>query len=228
MSLFQVTPDAYLFDMDGLLLDTERMFCKAFVELTAELGIENRAASSFFATLVGTSSKVTTARLSDFLPKGTDIADFDVRWRTLHSDNVQKGVPVKPHVFDVLQAIEAKGVPMAVVTSSSAKAASHHLDHAGLLPFFETVCAGDEVSKNKPDPEPYLTGAARLGASASRCVAFEDSDLGTTAAVRAGCKTVQVPDLRPVGTPLPDLGQIVADSLGHAAVQIGLFDGPLT
>lgn len=222
------SPAAYLFDMDGLLLDTERMFLSAFVTLTDDLKIPRHEAEAFFGTLVGTSSQHTTAQLHRFLPKSTDVQAFDVQWRALHKDNVTRGVPVKPFALDVLRTIRAKGVPMAVVTSTHGPAAQHHLEAAGLLAFFDTVCTGNEVSANKPDPEPYLEAARRLGVEPAQCVAFEDSDLGTTAAVRAGCFTVQIPDLRPPNTPLPDLGQLIAQDLGHAAVQIGLFDKALT
>lgn len=222
------SPAAFLFDMDGLLLDTERMFLRAFVTLADELKIARDEAEAFFGTLVGTSSHHTTAQLHRFLPKSTDVADFDLRWRESHEVNVSKGVPVKPYALDVLQTIRAKKVPMAVVTSTHGPAAQHHLEAAGLLPFFDTVCTGDEVSANKPDPEPYLEGARRLGVDPTKCVAFEDSDLGATAAVRAGCLTVQIPDLRPPNTPLPNLGQLIAQDLGQAAVQIGLFDKALT
>lgn len=222
------SPAAYLFNMGGLLLDTERMFLSAFVTLTDDLMIARDEAEAFFGRLVGTSSQHTTAQLHRFLPKSTDVAVFDQRWRELHKENVANGVPVKPYAVDVLQTIRAKNLPMAVVTSTHGPAAQHHLEVAGLLQFFVTVCTGNEVAANKPDPEPYLEGARRLGVDPMHCVAFEDSDLGTTAAVRAGCFTVQIPDLRPPNTPLPDLGQLVAQDLGHAAVQIGLFDKALT
>lgn len=221
-------PAAFLFDMDGLLLDTERLFLQSFVELTSELKISQNAAETFFVSIVGTSARDTAIRLRTFLPAEVDAEQFEDRWRQMHSDRVEKDVPVKAHAVEVLRSIQELDVPMAVVTSTFGTPARHHLEHAGLLSYFETVCAGDEVTANKPDPAPYLTGAARLRVSATDCVAFEDSDLGTTAAVRAGCKTVQIPDLRPVDKPLPDLGQLIARDLGHAAVQIGLFDKALT
>lgn len=223
-----IEPAAYLFDMDGLLLDTERLFLRSFVTLTETMGIVSTDAEAFFATLVGSSSKHTTAQLHAFLPAGTDIDGFDQEWRDLHAQNVKKGIPLKPYVGEVLQAIRHRNKPMAVVTSTHGAAARHHLEQAGLIGYFETVCAGDEVAANKPDPTPYLTGAERLGVMAPKCVAFEDSDLGTTAAARAGCLTVQIPDLRPQDFPIPDLGQIIAQDLRHGAVQIGLFDGALT
>lgn len=221
-------PKAFLFDMDGLLLDTERMFLDAFLEITAEIGIPEPSAKSFFLDLVGTSSNVTTARLDAFLPTDIDRDAFDHEWRNRHAKNVENGIPVKPYAVQLLTAIQAKGVPIAVVTSTNAAPAHHHLDHAGLLSFFETICAGDEVPANKPDPAPYLIAAKRLGVEATSCIAFEDSDLGTTAAVRAGCKTFQIPDLRPVDRSLPDLGQVVVQNLGQAGVKLGLFDPALT
>lgn len=216
-------PAAFLFDMDGLLLDTERMFMRAFVVLAADLGIASDAAEAFFATLVGSSSAHTTERLAAFLPEGTDLAAFDHAWRALHAENIRGGVPVKPYALDLLTAIKATGIPMAVVTSTHADAAHHHLREAGLLPFFQTVCAGDEVVANKPDPAPYLQAAQRLGVAARECIAFEDSDMGTTAAIGAGCRTFQVPDLRPADHPLPRLGQRVVTDLGEAARQISVL-----
>lgn len=221
-------PKAFLFDMDGLLLDTERMFMSAFLELTRVMNIPDHSAEAFFCTLVGTSSKESTARLSEFLPAGTDLVDFDRRLRALHALNAQNGIPIKPFVVEVLQAIQSRGLPMAVVTSTHAASAHHHLKATELFQYFETICAGDEVSANKPDPAPYITAAQRLGLDPTDCVAFEDSDPGTTAAVRAGCKTYQIPDLRPVDKSLPDLGQVIVQDLGQAGQLIGLFDAALT
>jgi beta-phosphoglucomutase-like phosphatase (HAD superfamily) len=98
------------------------------------------------------------------------------------------------------------------------------LEQVELWSLFDAVIAGDEVSVNKPDPEPYLAGARRIGIAASSCIAFEGSDLGTTAAVGAGCHTFQIPDLRSVNVPLPDLGQTIARDLEQAGVEIGLLD----
>ncbi|KPA22617.1 Phosphorylated carbohydrates phosphatase [Shimia sp. SK013] len=222
-----IAAEGFLFDMDGLLLDTERLFLRAFLTMTTDLGIAAAKAEAFFVTLVGTSSAVTTSRLSAFLPEGVDIAEFDAEWRDLHLQNVAQGVPLKPHAREIVDAIKARGLPVAVVTSTRAQPARHHLEQAELWSLFDAVIAGDEVTANKPDPEPYLAGARRLGLAASSCIAFEDSDLGTTAAVRAGCHTFQIPDLRSADVPLPDLGQTIARDLGQAGEDIGLLDGCL-
>lgn len=224
MSLLIDQFDACLFDMDGLLLDTERMFLRALIELTDPMGISRSEAEAFFVTLVGTPSRVTVQRLKEFLPAGMDTDAFNTAWRGRHSENMKEGVPLKPYVLDMLKALQVRGIPMAVVTSTHGAPARHHLNAAGLMPFFQAVCAGDEVSANKPDPAPYLQGAGLLEVDASRCVAFEDSDLGTQAARAAGCTTFQIPDLRAVDQALPELGQQVVAHLGEAAHRLGLVD----
>jgi len=78
------------------------------------------------------------------------------------------------------------------------------------------------VAANKPDPEPYLHAARVLGVDPADCAAFEDSDTGITAAIRAGCMAVQIPDLRTPNTPLPNLGQRVARDLRHAVEMFGM------
>lgn len=208
--------------MDGLLLDTERAFLESFVTVCAPLGILRAQAEPFFLGLVGVSSATTTGRLSAFLPGGVDVAEFDRTWRDEHARGLQKGMPLRPDVAEVIPALHAAGHRMAVVTSTHRVHADHHLERGGLHHYFERIIPGDEVPANKPDPAPYVTAAKVLGVDPARCAAFEDSDTGTRAAVAAGCITTQIPDLRPAHVPLPDLGQHVADDLSSAVRQLGL------
>lgn len=209
-----------MFDMDGLLLDTERLFMDALVEVAAPFGYGEAAVRDFFLTLIGTSAEKTTAALADFVPSGVDVADFDRRWRDANRARRQGPVPLRPTVGWVIPALAQDGHRMAVVTSTKRAPAVDHLDSAGLLPYFEIVVAGDEVIANKPDPAPYVQAAALLGVAPARCAAFEDSDTGTRAAVAAGCVTTQIPDLRP-DEPLPALGQHIATDLSQALRQLG-------
>ena len=132
-------PAAFLFDMDGLLLDTERMFMQSFVDLCGGIGIGPDVAEAFFVTLVGTSSKVTSQRLREFLPKSVKPAAFEARWRALHAENVAVGVPLKDHVLDVLGVLRENHARLAVVTSTHGDPARHHLKHAGIFEYFEQV-----------------------------------------------------------------------------------------
>ncbi|MBU2993550.1 HAD family phosphatase [Octadecabacter sp. 1_MG-2023] len=215
---------ALLFDMDGLLLDSERQFMEALVEIGTPLGFEAATLEAFFLTLVGTSSAQTSIRLAEFLPSGVDATAFEKQWRLVNAARRNGPVPLRPAVGHVLPALARAGHRMAVVTSTKRAPALEHLKHAGLLSYFELVVAGDEVSANKPDPAPYLHAAKALGVDPRTCAAFEDSDTGTHAAVAAGCITTQIPDLRPAGLPLPDLGQHIAQDLAVALQQIRVLD----
>jgi len=213
-------PDGYLFDMDGLLLDTERLYVELGVGVTTRHGVARELAEPFFVSLVGSSSQHTNAQLQAFLPAQLTVAAFFDEWEALVERRMSGGVPLRPTVRVALDALSARGARMAVVTSTRGARARHHLELAGLDRYFETVLGGDEVSANKPHPAPYREAAARLGLPAHRCAAFEDSDRGIASAVAAGCRAVQVPDLRPADTPLPDLGQLTADTLAGAVEMV--------
>ena len=166
---------------------------------------------------------MTGRRLTEFLPATVTASEFEANWRKRHAENVASGVPLKDHVPEVLEALRGQGARMAVVTSTYGEPARQHLQHAGIFEYFEQVKAGDEVSANKPDPAPYREAAEALGVDPKDFVAFEDSDLGTQAAVAAGCLTYQIPDLRPAGKALPDLGQKVRPNLRAALIDLGLI-----
>ncbi len=212
---------ALLFDMDGVLLDTERVAMETFFDAVAPVGISRDVAEPFFLTLIGTSTKETRARVTEFMPD-TDPAPVIADWEDGFRDRLRSGIPLRPGVADALPRLRDAGRRMAVVTSTHGKPARHHLEMAGLLDFFETVTGGDEVSKTKPHPAPYLETAVSLGVDPTACAAFEDSDRGIAAAVAAGCRAVQIPDLRSPG-PLPDLNQIVAPTLIAALDHFGLL-----
>lgn len=209
-------PEAYLFDMDGLLLDSERLAMSSFLDTVVSKGVALSRAEPFFLTLVGTSAATTNAMLLEFLPKALKPADVIEEWRANFDAAVSADLPVKEGVAEVLTDLAGQGARMAVVTSTLGDRARHHLEVAGLLGHVEFVLGGDEVRATKPDPAPYLQAAERLGVNPNHSAAFEDSDRGIAAAVAAGCHAVQIPDLRPVDKPLPDLGQMVARTLAEA------------
>lgn len=176
-----------------------------------------------FLTLVGVSGDAARQRMASFLGTEFDVSDFNEAWHAEVSRRVAQDLPLRPTVRDSLTQLAGQGARMAVVTSTNGDTARRHLEKAGLLQHFEVVVGGNEVPARKPDPAPYLQAAKTLAIDPNRCAAFEDSDSGITAAVRAGCIAVQVPDLRPADTPLPPLGQRVALDLWTAIEQVGGF-----
>ena len=217
------SPAAFLFDMDGLLLDSERVYCDIAADLMRPMGFAPDHARAQVLTLVGKSGVGSLNRLREILGDDADIEAFHSTWHGRVRQSLEDNVPVKATVRDSLTALAGAGGRMAVVTSTHRANALHHLEKAELAQFFELVVAGDEVPANKPDPAPYLQAAAALGLDPRHCVAFEDSDPGTTAAVRAGCRTTQIPDMRPPDHPLPDLGQHVAPDLWAALCALGVL-----
>lgn len=207
--------------MDGLLLDTERVALMSFVETVRPFGLREAPATDLFLTLVGSSSTQTTARLRTQF--GDAAPEIEARWGPAFVAGLQAGVPIKPTVQTTLEALASLRHPMAVVTSTKTAHATSHLTRAGLAKCFKAIIGGDSVTANKPDPAPYLAGAAALGVLATDCVAFEDSDRGVTSAIAAGCSVWQIPDLRPVDQPFPQLGQRQATTLAEAAQQAGLL-----
>ncbi|MEL7097848.1 MAG: HAD family phosphatase [Pseudomonadota bacterium] len=218
--------DAYLFDMDGLLLDTERAFLNAALTLLEPRGHDPARIEALFRSLVGSDVATTRAALQGEL--GGAAAVFEEEWYALHGANMARHVPVKDTVRETLDTLSGQGAQMAVVTSTRGHLARAKLKTAGLDHHFAFVIAGDEVPANKPDPAPYLMAAEAFGAPPQACAAFEDSDRGIASAMAAGCRGVQIPDLRPEDVPLPQLGQLVAETLaqGVAAAQAAGRDGP--
>lgn len=203
-----------LFDMDGLLLDTEKVALETFEDVAAGFGFFD--VRDFFLTLVGSSGKQTDARVAEHFGPEVDVEKFRADWHVGFARRMEHDVPIKPGVSDAIEALSAKGTVMAVVTSTGTARARDHLREAGLLKHFRDVVGGDAVSQNKPHPDPYIEGAARIGLAAESCFAFEDSDKGVASATAAGCTVSQIPDLRPADQPLPELGQQVFADLRSA------------
>ena len=215
------TPAALLFDMDGLLLDSERVYRAVLTDMLVPYGHTPHDIEALFLTLVGVSGAPSRALLRPYVPD--DLEAFDTAWHAGVRAKLSADVPLRPTVRDSVTALARAGVRMAVVTSTHGATARRHLTQANLIGHFEFVVGGDEVTATKPDPAPYLQAAATLGLDPSHCAAFEDSDAGTTSAARAGCITTQIPDLRPTDRPLPDLGQHIAPNLWAALQHLGLL-----
>ena len=219
------TPDAFLFDMDGLLLDSERVYLEQAVALLSPTGRDPEHTRAFFRTMTGTSGARALHKLTGFFGCADHAASFNADWHAAVRAALELNVVPKPTVRETLEALSQAGHRMGVVTSTHGDRARQHLENTGLLGFFEHVRGGNEVSATKPHPAPYLEMAATLGIAPARCAAFEDSDPGITAAVTAGCRSAQVPDVRAPDVPLPDLGQHVASDLWSAVAHFGGLGG---
>lgn len=213
-----------LFDMDGLLLDSERGYMAAFLEAQDALGLPRDP--DLFLSCVGVRSAETEALLAKRFPASVSIASFREVWNAGIVARLSGEIPRLPRVEALLTRLRDDGVRMGVATSTRTDVARGRLERAGLAGFFEHLVGGDKVTHPKPDPEIYLLLAEGMGVEIKTCWAFEDSNPGARAAVASGATAVQVPDLTVPTVDVIALGHVIATDIYAGAVQAGLIDGP--
>lgn len=186
---------AAVFDMDGLLIDSERTIMNTWIAVARELGIT--LLPSDYVRIIGRSLRECHVMLAEMLGSEAVFSEARARVRAQLTDS-QAGplFPLKSGAGDLLASLARAGIPCAVASSSGREEIELRLRRVGVLPFFRAIAGGDEVARGKPDPAVYRLAAERLGAPAAHCLAFEDSENGIRAAVDAGMAVVAVPDLK--------------------------------
>jgi HAD superfamily hydrolase (TIGR01509 family) len=199
---------AVLFDMDGTLVDSEKIWDVGLNELADRYGGLLSAAAR--AQMIGTSMLESMRILHDDLGQPRRDPRVSVGWLERRVRELfAEGLVWRPGARELLAAVRAERVPTALVTATRRHLVEVALTTIGAHNFDVVVC-GDEVDEVKPHPQPYRTAAALLGAQPSRCVAIEDSPTGTASARAAGCVVVAVP----CEVVLSDVdGLVVVDSL---------------
>jgi HAD superfamily hydrolase (TIGR01509 family) len=202
-----------LFDMDGTLFDSEKLWDVSLDELAASLG--GTLSKATRQALVGSNLYESVTLVHDDLGVTADPVQSGEFLLRRTKELFAIGLPWKPGAQRLLAEVRASGLPMGLVTSTHRDLTDVALQNfpAGL---FGVVVCGDEVQHTKPHPESYLTAAQRLSIDAQDCVAIEDSPRGIASAEAAGCSVVAVPS----EVPVPDgPGRIVVDSLERVTVE---------
>jgi HAD superfamily hydrolase (TIGR01509 family) len=185
--------DAVVFDMDGLMLDTEPLYKQAWQSGCRELGYE--LTDGTYTTLVGRPTAACEQVLLDTFGSLFPLDDFRARWPARWRQlAMTHGIHIKPGLVPFLDLLRSRRILTAVATSSEAAFAEFSLGRAGLLDAFQAVVTGDQIERGKPSPDIYLEAAKRLGVDPMRCAAIEDSEAGAIAASSAGMVTLLVPD----------------------------------
>jgi HAD superfamily hydrolase (TIGR01509 family) len=211
------TIKAVLLDMDGTLLDTEKLFMDSLIAAMGAFGYTDDIAALCHA-MVGLTGAQCDRMLLDRYGAGFPIAGLNEAFRANRDDIFKAGIPLKRGATDLMDAVRQQGYPMAIVTSASRRGAENQLTLAGIQERFDAVITRTDVAHAKPAPDLYLLASARLGVAPELCLAIEDSNPGVAAAHAAGVLTIMVPDIVPPTEAsrgkciavLPDLGAVLA------------------
>ena len=221
MTSLQPPITAVIFDMDGLMIDTERMAQRAWQQAGAEFGFT--LPDELYLQAVGRTAKATADLFRAGMgPEFPFEAVYERKQHYLYTAIEQTGIPTKAGLLELIARLDQQGLAKAVATSTARVLATKKLTAAGLLPHFETIVCGDEVAHGKPAPDIFLAAAAKLTIAPAHCLVLEDSSAGIKAAHAAGMRAIWVPDLI---QPTPDLTplafRVVADLYQVSALLAG-------
>lgn len=188
---------AVCFDMDGVLLDTERLGAAVLMEtaLLQDFHLTEEQARS----CIGASTQATCDKLQGWFP-AIDTQRFVNDWRDTMFRHVHQALPLKENATEVLHALKSSGLHLALCTSNALCVVEEYFRLAGWENLFDVIVTGDMVQRHKPEPDVYLTAARRLGVSPEECLGVEDSFNGMRAVRAAGMRCAMIPDVLPFTT----------------------------
>ena len=211
--------EVVIFDMDGLMLDTERLAPQAWHDAKEALGVDFDM--SLLDAMVGRNYQDCRALILERHGEAFPTDRLMDAWHVAYDAIVARdGIAIKHGLFDLLDWLEQAHIPKAVATSTRRSRAMAKLQSAGLASRFAALVGGDEIARGKPAPDIFLRAAERLGVQPASCVVLEDSAPGIRAALAAGMTPIMVPDQH---QPAPDIlasGTLVLPSLAHVQVHL--------
>ena len=183
-----------VFDMDGLMFDTENLTYKLQRDILAEAGLE--FSLDDYKKTIGKRFADLPVLFYELFGESYDFDRFRLECRNAYIKYTEEyGVPVKDGLFELLDKLKEKDIKIALATSTTRRSAERTLKIAGVFDYFDELVCAEDVKNGKPDPEPFLKAAEKLSLEPSECMALEDSVNGIKSAYLAGMKTVMVPDL---------------------------------
>lgn len=213
---------ALIFDMDGLMLDSEPLYQRAWQTAAQELGfvLEN----DLYLSLVGRSSEEADCMFVRTFGEKFPVQEFNRRWDQHWRSLIrQQGIKLQPGLLPLLDWVEQQGIPKAVGTSSNATEAELCLSMAGIRDRFDAIVTVDQVQVGKPAPDIFLAAASKLGKSPSQCLVLEDSNAGVQAAHAAGMTVIMVPDLQVPTAASQVISRQICDSLDEVLTLMQRF-----
>lgn len=203
---------AVIFDMDGLILDTEKLLVKYWCEAANEAGFPMQREHAL--NIRSLARKFAIPYLQGIFGDKFDYVSIRSRRMELMNEYISEhGLETKPGLNELLDRLNANGIPAAVATATDYERTEKYLTQVGVFHKFDKIVCASMVESGKPKPDIYIYAAAQLGLDPSECMALEDSPNGVRSAAGAGCVTVMVPDLTQPDEELRGLVFAVAESL---------------
>lgn len=203
---------AVIFDMDGLLLDTEKLLIRFWVQAANEAGFPMTRENALSIRSLHRSFAI--PYLKELFGNGFDYVKIRSRRMELMSDYLSKNpLELKPGAVELLTFLNERGLRTAIATATDMERTRDYLRRTGILEKFDTLVSAAMVERGKPMPDIYIYAAKQLGLEPHECVALEDSPNGVRSAAGAGCITIMVPDLTQPDKELSDMIFAKADSL---------------
>lgn len=204
--------DAVIFDMDGVIFDSERLVLECWEKIGAEYHLEGMREA--FLPCIGTNNTRTREIVLEYYGENFPYDEFcRESSRLYHSIVDQGGLPVKTGVRELLSYLQDNRVPVAVASSTRLAVVTQELQQAGLYRYFSIVMGGDQLKRSKPEPDIYLMTCEKLGVRPDYSYAIEDSYNGIRSAYSAGMKPIMVPDMLPPTEEMQDKSVIVLGDL---------------
>lgn len=205
-------PEAVIFDMDGVVLDSEPIYRLCWRRAASDLGFS--VSDELYARLIGRNNGDSEAIVKEELGARFPLEEFRQRWNAHFNDYVQsRNVPLKPGVLELLRYLDDNAIAKAMATSTEREKAIASLGEVGRR--FDVMVTGDEIEHGKPAPDIFLRAANGLAVPPESCWVVEDSEPGVRAAHAAGMRAVIVPDLERPSPDVCSLAAWVCDSLGE-------------
>ncbi len=202
---------AVIFDMDGLMLDSEPLYKFMWQQAAADLGYH--MSDELYAKLIGRNIANASKIAADEFGPAFPLEVFRERCKASQPEIYRQSIPKKPGLDALLDFLDSRAIPKAIATSTPRESTLSQLNMTGLLPRFKAVTAGDEVANGKPAPDLFLLAADRIGVNPSACLALEDSEYGIVGADRAGMTAFWVRDLQPLSPEVERLAKGKFNSL---------------
>jgi len=184
---------AVIFDMDGLLVDTERVYADALLQACAAVG--HTMTDAFVHSMIGVPGKECVAMIEAHYGPSFPMQPFSAEYDRLVAARLEQGIPLRPGASELVLLLRERGIPRAIASSSRSVTIERYMRATGLYDDFAVIVGREDVVLPKPAPDPFLAAARGLGIAPADCLVLEDSYHGIAAAHAAGTMPIMVPDL---------------------------------